>query len=193
MISALSILILLGAFFFWLRKFHPRETRLILSATLDQPASSIFEVIGDVMRAPSWSRQPTWLPRAVRMSRMSPLGAHIPARQLPQASSMAPEEIRIRCLQNREYSYRSTRPHDFSYESAFYLTPDQGKCLLIWEIRFRTNRVPDIVGRALIATRMRASMVSSLAHIRRLAATYGSPAYARNEIYEARAGQIPAA
>jgi len=194
MIYALSLLGLFAAAMFGLRIVHPRETRMVLSAVIDLPASTVFEVIGDLNRLPSWGRHPHWLPRPLRISTMSRWGEHVPMEQRPACGHhSAPEEIRIRCLQNRELGYQSLRHRAVDFESTFRLTPDSGKCQLTWEVRYQTHRLPDILGGRRIANAARASMASSLEYIQRLALHRPDSVYAPNGMYEAHRDHIPAA
>jgi hypothetical protein len=194
MIYALSLFVLLAAAIMSLRILHPRETRMVLSAIIDLPASAVFEVIGDVTRLPSWGRHPHWLPRPLRISTMSRWGEHIPLDQRSACGRhTAPEEIRIRCLHNQELGYQSLRRRELSFESTFRLTPDSGKCQLTWEVRFQTHRLPDILGRKTIANAARASMASSLEYIQRLALYRPDAICARSGMYETHRDHIPAA
>lgn len=194
MIYALSLLVLLAAAIISLRILHPRETRMVLSAIIDLPASTVFEVIGDVNKLPSWGRHPHWLPRPLRISTMSRWGEHIPLEQRSACGRhSAPEEIRIRCLHNQELGYQSLRRRELSFESTFRLTPNSGKCQLTWEVRYQTHRLPDILGGKTIAHAARASMASSLEYIQRLALHRPDSVYAGNGMYETHRDHIPAA
>lgn len=194
MIYVLSLLTIFAATIFSLRTSNSRETRLVLSKTIHRPASSVFELIGAVERAPVWRRRPYWLPGPLRISTMSRWGERGSADQHRAGGAHGrPEEIWIRHLQNREFGYRSVRRRDLSYESTFRLSPGEGKCQLTWEIRYRVHRLPDIIGQTAIAAAARQSMESSLEYIQRLALSYPESVCSRDGIYEARRGQIPAA
>ena len=194
MIYVLSMVTLVVAAVLSLRNSHSRETRLVLSTTIARPASVVFSVIGAMGGTPAWRRGPLWLPSALRITLMSPRGEFTQARK--QKSGTLPkgqEEIWIRHLKNRELGYRSVRRHDLSFASTFRLAPEEGNCLLTWEVRYRVYRLPDILGRSAIEARARASMSSALAMIQRLALGYPLPVSTRDRIYEARRNQISAA
>ncbi len=103
------------------------------------------------------------------------------------------EEIHVRSIQNREFGYCSIRRRDLIYESTFRLSAENGKCLLIWEIRYQLFRLPDIVTRNIIAASVHRSMSNSLGMIRRLALIRPASLYRREELFEARRGHVPAA
>jgi hypothetical protein len=194
MIYALSFLGLFAAAIFGLRIVHPREIRMVLSAIIDLPASTVFEVIGDLNKLPSWGRHPHWLPRPLRISTMSRWGEHLPLEQRPASGRKGvPEEIRIRCIPNQELGYQSFRRRRLYFESIFRLAPDSGKCQLTWEVRYQTHRLPDILGGRRIANASRASMASSLEYIQRLALQRPDSICAGNGMYEAHQDHIPAA
>ena len=194
MIYALPLLVVFAAVIISLRIMHPRETRMVLSAIIDLPASTVFEVIGDLNRLPSWGRHPHWLPRPLRISTMSRWGEHLPLEQRTASGrNVAPEEIRIRCIPNRELGYQSCRHRGLNFESIFRLAPDSGRCHLTWEVRYQTRRLPDILGGRTIANAARASMASSLEYIQRLALHRPDAVCARNGMYGAHRDHIPAA
>jgi hypothetical protein len=125
---------------------------------------------------------------------MAGWGEPVPAVQ--RASSLdhrVPEEIHVRSLQNREFGYCSIRRRDLIYESTFRLSDEDGKCLLIWEIRYQLFRLPDLVTRNIIAAGVHRNMLKSLGTIRRLALTHPVAVYPRKELFEARRGHVPAA
>jgi hypothetical protein len=192
MIYALPFLIFGLATFFSLRTSYSREARLVLSTIIHRPASCVFDVIGDVERAPVWHRRPYWLPGPLRVSTLACWGDLAPARRHAAGNGRrAPDEISIRCLEGREFAYRSICRRDLSYESSFRLSPDGGKCLLTWEIRYQVHRLPDIISRATITAAARMSMVNSLEYIRRFANSR-EHIFRHDPAYES-SGQLPAA
>ncbi len=190
MIYIFSLSAILVAGFFSVRKTLPRETTLTLSATIGSPASSVFEIIENAGRVLAWRRFPHWLPAPLRLSMLSGWGESVPA---GRDSGPREEEIRIRCLRDRELKYSRIRPGDLSYESTFRLLPADGNCQVIWEIRFQAHRFADILGRERIAAASLRSMAGSLEFIDRLARSRRPTEAARGRIYDARRGQIPAA
>jgi len=194
MLYVLSFLTIVVAAFFSLRTSNSRETKLELSATIPRSAGSVFAVIGAVERAPVWCRRPYWLPNPMRISVMAPWGERSSARKRKTGiGPRGPEEIWIRHLKNREFGYRSIRRHDLSYESIFRLSPEDGKCRLTWEVRYRVHRLPDLMSQAAIAAAARASMENSLKLIQRLVLSCPDSVRARDLIHEARRDQISAA
>jgi hypothetical protein len=194
MISAVLFFALLASAILAVRKIRPRETRLVLSAAIDLPVHSIFEVIGDARKTPSWRRQPRWLPGPLRVSTLARWGEHIPLEQRsPGARRGASEEISIRCIADREFGFRSVLRNEPSYESILHIIPENGKCRITWEIWYETRRLPDLVRRKSIAQAARASMADSLEYIQRLALLSAAPVSSRSRIHEAQRGQIPAA
>jgi hypothetical protein len=192
MIYVLPFLIFGLAAFFSLRTSHSREARLVLSTIIQRPASCVFDVIGDVERVPVWHRRPCWLPGPLRVSTLACWGDPTPAhRHAAGNGRKAPDEIRIRCLEGREFAYRSMRRRDLNYESSFRLSPDGGKCLLTWEIRYQVHRLPDVMSRATIAAAARMSMANSLEHIRRFTNSR-EHIFRHDPAYES-SGQLPAA
>jgi hypothetical protein len=194
MIYVLSMVTLIVAAVLSLRTTHSRETRLVLSTTIARPASVVFSVIGAMERAPVWRRRPVWLPSPLRITLMTPWGEFAQAKTRKSGiGPKGPEEIWVRHLKNREFGYRSVRRHDLSFESTFRLAPEEGKCLLTWEIRYRVHRLPDILGKSAIEAGARASMANSLELIQRFALGYPDTVSTRDLIYEARRDQISAA
>ncbi len=191
---AISILSIFAAAWFAVRCHQARETRMELTTVIDRPASRIFNLIEEIECEPLWNRYPGWLPGPLRISAMSALGEHIPGHQArSRARSTPPREIRIRCFRDREFSCLSIHPRNVTCESTFRLYPDHGKCLLNWEIRYRSHRFTDMLRRREVAAAVRASMTTSLEHLRRRALDTQPPIYLRSTDYEARRGQIPAA
>lgn len=194
MIYALSLLLLCAAAIISRRLLHPRETRMVQSAVIELPASTVFEIIGDLRRLPSWGRHPRWLPRPLRLSTMSRWGEQLLLEERSSSSrGIAPEEIRIRCIANQEFGYQSLRRHGLNFESIFRLAADSGKCRLTWEVRYQTRRLADILGGKTIADAARASMASSLEYIRRLALQRPDAVETQNGMYQAHRDHIPAA
>jgi hypothetical protein len=194
MIWYLSISAILIAGLFSVRRTLPRETTLTLSATIGRPASSVFKIIEDAERAIEWRRRPHWLPAPLRLSMLSCWGEPLPVdRNAGTGTRCREEEIRIRCLQDRELEYSRIRRNDLSYESTFRLMPADGQCLLTWQIRYQAHRLADILGRTRIATASLESMANSLDFIDRLARSRQEADVAHSHIYEAHRGQVPAA
>lgn len=170
MIYVLPFLIFGVAAFFSLRTSYSREARLVLSTVVHRPASCVFDVISDVERAPVWHRRPYWLPGPLRVSTLACWGDLAPARRRAAGDRRkAPDEISIRCLEGREFAYRSICCRGISYESNFRLSPDGGRCLVTWEVRYQVHRVADVIGRAAIRSAAHMSMASSLEYIRHFA------------------------
>ena len=170
MIYLLLVLLVLAVGFLSLKTVQPRETRLVLSKVIGRPADSVFDVIGALEQAPVWRRRPSWMPRFFRMPDLSRWGEHIAANErLSHRSKSKSEEIHIRHIANREFTYRSILPHDLSYQSTFQVSPQDGVCRLSWEIRFQVCRLPDRIRLTAIADSVRESMARSLDYIQRLA------------------------
>lgn len=125
---------------------------------------------------------------------MTPWGEFAQARTRKSGTRpKGPEKIWVRHLKNREFGYRSVRRHDLSFESTFRLAPEEGKCLLTWQIRYQVHRLPDILGKSAIEADARASMANSLALIQRLALGYPDTVSTRDLMYQPRRDQISAA
>jgi hypothetical protein len=170
------------------------EDRIVISAIIDRPVSPVFKIVADGRSHPLWHRQPRWLPEWLRSFRLARLGHHIPEtlRKSRQHGGIT-EDIRIRCITNHEYSYRCTRPQQLTYESIFYFRPERGKCLLIWEFRYRLQRLPDILCAGAISSAARESMASSMDYISHLASCGPDGIPAQRGIFAAGRGQVPAA
>ena len=194
MILYLSISAILVAGFFSVRRTLPKETTLTLSATIGRPASSVFKIIEDAERAIDWRQRPHWLPAPLRLSMLSCWGEPVHANRRAGTSTRSrEEEIRIRCLQDRELEYSRIRRNGLSYESTFRLLPADGQCHLTWQIRYQAHRLADILGRTRIATASLESMANSLEFIDRLARSRMETDASHGHIYDARRGQVPAA
>ncbi len=194
MIYLLSMATLIVAAAVSFRSTQSRERILMLSTTISRPASVVFSLIGAAERAPVWRRGPTWLPSPLRITRLVPWGESAAGRKrYPGIRLTGPEEILVRHLKDREFGYRSVRRHDFSFESTFRLAPEEGKCLLTWEIRYRAYRLPDVLGTLAIEAGAKKSMQNSLALIQRLSLGLPATASARDSIYEACRDQVSAA
>ncbi len=194
MIYVMSMATLIAVAVVSLRTAHAKEKRLSLSTTIARPAGVVFAVIDAMERAPTWRRSPFWLPSFLRITLMKPWGEFAQSRTRKSGFYLkGPEEIWVRHLKNREIGYRSVRRHDLSFESTFRIAPDDGKCVLTWEIRYRVCRLSDILGKSAIEAGTRRSMADSLAWIQRLALSYTGTASIRDLKYEARRNQVSAA
>jgi hypothetical protein len=194
MMGALSLLT--GAVFAaWsVRSATPRETNLVLSTVIARPVDVVFDVVSSRAGLPAWRRKPLWLPPALRLTLMTPGGEHSRGAASEKGSRLeGSEEIWIRHLKNREFGYKSVRRNDLSYESTFHFMPEDGKCLLVWEVSYRVRRLPDLLGRPLLDAAARAGMAGLLEWIRRLALSNPESSRVRSLIYEARRDQVPAA
>lgn len=192
MVFLLSFLIVAAAVLLRLNAAR-RDIRVVISATIPRSLSSVYDVISAVEMAPEWHRRPIWLPEPLRLARMVPWGSAAHGNRCAGSLPRGSEEISIRHIKNREFSYASTRLRDLSYESIFRLVPDQGRCRLTWEVRANIRRVPDIVGRHAIASALQSSMKESFRMVQHLVLSRPEPIRSRDLIYEARRGQIPAA
>ena len=168
------------------------ENRVILSTVIPCPEGRVFEVIDAVHRTPSWRLRPRWLPRPLRISALACWGDESSAHfSRSRHQQLAPDEIVIRRLQNREFSYRCSG-RSLSFESTFRTFHDRGGCFLSWEIRYRSRRLPDVISRPLIAAAARRSMAFSLEYIRRFAICRARPDR-RAPVYDSTWNQIAAA
>jgi hypothetical protein len=189
-----SFLTIVAATFVTLRSHRPKEMRLVLSRTIHRPASSVFDIVGAVDRVPVWRRMPGWSPGFLKISVMSGWGEHFaPGKRGKGAEQMGPEEIRIRHIRNREFAYLSIRPKDLSYESTFRIVPADIKCQLVWEIRFRVSRVPDILRRRAIAAAVCARMSRSLDYIQHIAMSSADCSRRPDRMFATRRDHVPAA
>jgi hypothetical protein len=194
MMGALSLLILFIAAAWSVRSAKSKETRFVLSTIIPRPVDVVFNVVSSREGSPAWRRKPLWLPSPMRVTFMASGGEHAKGAAPGTAGRLeGHEEIWIRHLKNREFGYKSVRRNDLSYESTFRLMPEDGKCLLIWEVRYRVRRLPDLLGKPLLDAAARAGMAGSLEWIRRLALSSPESSRARSLIYEARRDQVPAA
>jgi hypothetical protein len=194
MIVTVSFLVIVAGAFLSLRTTNSREVRFALSAIIPRSAASIYEIISANEMAPVWRRQPCWLPNPLRMSTMIPWGCSFGAGNRGAGSHpRGPEEIRVRHMKNREFSYLSIRPHDLSCASTFRLVPEEGKCRLTWEVHFKVRRWSDIVSQPAIAAAARDSMQESFRMIQHLLLSRPDSIRSRELIFEARRDQAPAA
>jgi len=188
----LLLLMVTAASLLALHALLSHESSVVLSAVIPCPEGCVFEVIDAVHRSPAWLLRPRWLPVPLRISALACWGdessAHFSRgcqKQLP------PDEIVIRSLQNREFSYRCNG-RGLSFESTFRVFHDRSGCFLSWEIRYRLRRLPDMIGRPLIAAAVRRSMAFSLEHIRRFAICRARP-NRRAAFYDSTWNQVAAA
>lgn len=192
MTLALLLLMVTGASLLALHAMLAHESRVVLSTAIPCPEGCVFEVIETAHRTPAWRLGPRWLPGPLRISALACWGdessAHLSRGHYRQIS---PDEIVIRRLQNREFSYRCNG-RGLSYESTFRIFHDRGGCFLRWEIRYRLRRLPDVIGRRLIAAAARRSMAFSLEHIRRFAVCRARP-NRRAVVYDSTRDQAAAA
>ncbi len=191
--GVLLLLTVIVAAIWSLHSVRSRETRLVQSVIIPSPVEAVFGVISSRERLPEWYRKPCWLPPPMRVTLPKPIGYGQPASAKPARKIDGPEEIRIRHMNNREFAYKSVRSRDLSYESTFRVVPEESGCLLIWELRYRICRLPDLLGRPLIDAAVRAGMRGSLDSICRLALISTESARPRSRILEARRDHVPAA
>jgi hypothetical protein len=189
---ALLLFMVTAASFLALHAMLAHESRVVLSTVIPCPEGCVFEVIDAVHRTPAWRLGPRWLPGPLRISALGIWGdesrSHLSRghhRQLP------PDEIVIRSLQNREFSYRCSGS-GLNFESTFRIFHDRGGCFLSWEIRYRLRRLPDVISRHLIAAGARRSMAFSLEHIRRSAVCRARPDR-RTAVYDSTRNQVATA
>ncbi len=194
MIQAMILLLVVSGILFAFRLINTGEDCISLSAVIDRPAECVFEVVGSLGRTPFWRGQPRWLPRPFRVLALACWGDRSSDRahslRLRERASEA-GELRVRSMRDREFSCGRIRK-DLSYESVFRISPGNGRCLLVWELRYQLHRVPDILSRRMIAADARRSMERSLEHIRRFALSLES-AGRREQHFESPGSQITAA
>jgi uncharacterized protein YndB with AHSA1/START domain len=163
-----SLAVLAGAYLA-VRNEQSRSTKLACSTTIKAPSSRVFDIIANVDRIPEWYRRPR-LP--VGFTVLSRWGEHIPREWRLQNGGASSDEIRIRWIHNREFSYTCRNPHGLSYECTFRIASKDRECSLTWELRYRNPRVLDAVfNRVLIAQATAEVMSRSLQTICRLAET----------------------
>ncbi len=194
MMGALSFLTVAVAAAWSVHSAKSRETRVVLSTIIPRPVDVVFKVVSSQAGSPVWRRRPFWLPPPMRFTLMTASEKHRYDTGWSKGCKLqGPEEIRIRDLKNREFGYQSVRRNDFSYESIFRFVPEDGKCLLVWEVRYQAHRLPDLLGRPLLDAAVRNGMAGSLEWIRRLALSTPESSRVRSLIFAARRDQIPAA
>jgi hypothetical protein len=193
MIYLLSLLTIAVVAIASARTTHGRCTKVVLTATIPRPASSIFAVISATERAPVWRRHPVWLPHPLRIATLIPCGDRPHPKRVSRHGLQGPEEIFVRQVKNREFGYRSLRRHDLSYESTFLLSPGEGKCRVTWEVQIRTHRLADILAQRFILAATQASMAHSLQWIQHVVLSRTDMAHSPGRIFAAPQDQIPAA
>ncbi len=194
MIQAMGLLLVVAGVLLVFRIIAKREDCISLSAMIDRPPECVFEVVGSVGRTPLWRGQPCWLPRPFRILALACWGDRSSDRTRGGGcchQTTDAGELRVRSVPDREFSCRRIRK-DLSYESVFRISPGNGRCLLVWELRYQLRRVPDILSRRMIAADARRSMERSLDHIRRFALSL-EVSGRHEQRFESRGSQISAA
>jgi hypothetical protein len=164
-----SLAVFAGAYLA-LRKERSRSTRIVRSISIQAPSSRVFDIIANVDRVPEWYRRPGLVP--VGFTVLSRWGEHIPREWRVQNGHAKSDEIRIRWMHNREFTYTCENPRGLSYECIFRIASKDRECTLTWDLRYRNPRVVDAVfNRVLIAQAIGDVMSRSLVTIRRLAET----------------------
>ncbi len=170
-----------------IRNEGARYTRIVRSIAIRAPASRVFAVVANVERMPEWYRRPQWFPREFGFTTLSRWGEHIPHRWRVQGAGTSSDEIRIRCIHNREFSYVCRSRHGLSYECHFRIAAKDRECSLTWELRYQNPRLLDAAfNRAIIAQATEEVMARSLGTISRLA-----EAIEAAEAFRRRSPEVP--
>jgi hypothetical protein len=194
MIYVLPLLTIMVVAMVSMRTTQARLAKVVVTASIPGPASSVFAVISTMNRVPAWQRRPVWLPPTLQISVMTPYGSRRHRSKRPDRNGLrGPEEIFVRQVKNREFAYGSLRKHDLSFESTFRLAPGEGKCRVTWEVIIRAHRIPDILGKRRILATTRASMAHSLQGIQQMVLSRQPAALPPARIFAAPQNQAPAA
>ncbi len=171
-----SLAFLAGAYLA-IRNEAARQTRIVRSTAIRAPANRVFDVVADVARIPEWCRRPQWFPRGLGFTTLARWGEHVPQQWRVQGAGTISDEIRIRCIRNREFSYICRNRHGLSYECNFRIASMDRECALIWELRYKNPRWLDAAfNRAIIARATAEVMARSLETITRVAEAFEAPA-----------------
>lgn len=155
---------------FALQKERSRQTRLMRSILIHAPASSVFEVLGNIENIPDWYRCPGLASELLALTRLSRWGEHIPSRWRLDAVNGNDNEIKIRWSQNHELVYTCRNPKGVSYDCIFRIAAKDRDCTLLWELRYQNPRWVDaVLNRSVVVKEISKSMRRSLDTIRRLA------------------------
>ncbi len=157
-----------GACALVLQKQGTRDVRLMRSITIKAPASSVFDVIGNVERIPDWYRRPGLLPPKLSRNQLSRWGEHIPREWRVDSSNGESSQITIHWVKNREFVYSCRSRDGMRYDCIFRIAPKDRESTLVWEVRYQPRRWVDAMFHDLTARQISEVMKKSLDTIRRL-------------------------